>query len=202
MLSRRRFCGLGAGALLALPAISKAALPGDEPTRRLVDRARCALDRHHLSVLERDVIGVVDFAAPSRAPRFFLLDLASGRSSAVLVAHGRGSDPDHSGWVERFSNVPGSEASSVGAYLTGDLYTGKHGRSRRLKGLDDQNSNVESRAIVIHAASYVGADVARNTGKLGRSEGCLAVAQADLDFVLGRLGQGRLIYVDKISATL
>jgi hypothetical protein len=145
-------------------------------------------------------MGVVDFAAPSRAPRFFLLDMASGRSSAVLVAHGRGSDPDHSGWVERFSNSPGSEASSAGAYLTADIYSGKHGRSRRLKGLDEENSNVESRAIVIHAAPYVGADIARSTGKLGRSEGCLAVAQADLDLVLDRLGAGRLIYVDKISA--
>jgi hypothetical protein len=170
----------------------------DGLSKRLLDRAYGALNRHHSSVMQRDVIGVVDFAAPSRLPRFFLVDLISGQSAAVLVAHGRGSDPDHSGWVERFSNRPGSEASSAGAYLTSDIYSGKHGRSRRLKGLDAENSNVESRGIVIHAAAYVGSNIARSTGKLGRSEGCLAVARDDIDFVLGRLGPGRLIYVDKV----
>jgi hypothetical protein len=201
VLSRRNFFGWGAGAFLAIPSLSRATLPQRDLSGRLLDRARAALDRHHRSVLDRNVIGFIDFGAPSREPRFFLVDMFSGQSLSVLVAHGRGSDPDHSGWVERFSNEPGSEASSGGAYLTTESYWGKHGKSRRLKGLDDENSNVESRAIVIHAASYVGADIAVRTGKLGRSEGCLAVASADLDLVIDRLGHGRLIYVDKVSPT-
>ena len=61
--------------------------------------------------------------------------MASGRASSHLVSHGRGSDPDHSGWVERFSNDFGSNASSPGGYLTADYYSGKHGRSQRLIGL-------------------------------------------------------------------
>lgn len=146
----------------------------------------------------RDRIGIVDFGVPSRTPRFHIVDLSNGRSEALLVAHGRGSDPRHSGWLERFSNEPGSAASSAGAYLTGAIYQGKHGDSRRLAGLDPQNSNAEARAIVIHGAWYVGTDIVRETGKLGRSEGCLAVATSDLDRVMARLGQGCLIYVDKI----
>jgi len=199
VLSRRNFCGLGAGALLALPTLSYAA-PQSKPSPRLLGLARAALEHHQLT--ERDTIGVIDFAAASREPRFHLVDMANGRTSALLVAHGRGSDPDHSGWVQRLSNLPGSYASSAGAYLTSDLYTGKHGRSRRLKGLDAENSNVESRAIVIHAASYVGADIARAYGKLGRSEGCLAVAEPDLDFVLAKLGPSRLIYVDRLPTAV
>ena len=71
------------------------------------------------------------------------------------VAHGRGSDPANSGWAEHFSNRPGSNASSQGSFLTGDTYVGKHGRSRRLHGLDPQNNLAASRGIVIHSASYV-----------------------------------------------
>ena len=116
----------------------------------------------------------------------------------MLVAHGKGSDPDHCGWLEHFSNVPGSEASSAGAYLTGALYEGKHGRSRRLTGLDTRNNMAEERAIVIHGAWYVSSQMVRDHGKIGRSQGCLAVATDDLDTVLTSLPEGSLIYVDKV----
>ena len=119
-------------------------------------------------------------------------------SRALLVAHGRGSDPDHSGWVERFSNSPGSAASSAGAYVTGDAYYGRHGLSRRLIGLDPENCNAEARAIVIHAAPYVNPQIIRERGKLGRSEGCFAFDATDLNYVLGSLGPGRMIYADKL----
>ena len=126
--------------------------PEIPPQGRLVDRALRALDLHRGSFVSRDIIGIADFTEPSSAPRFYILDVDSGRSRALLVAHGRGSDPDHSGWVERFSNSPGSAASSAGAYVTGDAYYGRHGLSRRLIGLDPENCNAEARAIVIHAA--------------------------------------------------
>ena len=97
----------------------------------------------------------------------------------------------------RFSNEPGSLASSSGAYATGAEYTGKHGRSMRLSGLDPENGNAESRAIVVHAAAYVGPEIVARTGKLGRSLGCFAVSQASLAAVLEGLGAGRLIYAAK-----
>ncbi len=167
-----------------------------DPT--LLQRALSSYERHRTRLTARDYIGIADFSVPSRAPRFHLLDMTSGKFKSLLVAHGRGSDPDHSGWVERFSNLPGSAASSQGAYLTRDIYQGKHGRSRRLVGLDPDNSNAESRAIVIHAAWYVSPDMVRQHGKLGRSEGCFAFSESDLAAVLDRLGPGRMIYADKI----
>ncbi len=144
------------------------------------------------------MIGIVDFSLPSREPRFHIVNLTSGARQTIFVAHGKGSDPRHSGWLRQFSNEPGSEASSAGAYLTGAPYAGRHGRSRRLVGLDASNSNAEARALVIHGAWYVSPDMVRDHGVLGRSQGCLAVAEQDLDMVLSVLPAGSLIYVDKV----
>jgi hypothetical protein len=114
-----------------------------------------------------------------------------------LVAHGRGSDPAHTGWLERFSNEPHSYATSAGAFRTRDIYYGEHGRSTRLDGLDASNSNAAARAIVVHGAWYVSDDIARNRGALGRSEGCFAMAPSSIAEVLTSLGSGRLIYAGK-----
>jgi hypothetical protein len=139
----------------------------------------------------------VDFSLPSRSPRFYLVVLADGSARAHLVAHGRGSDPAHTGWLERFSNEPRSNATSAGAYRTEGVYIGSHGHSLRLTGLDPSNSNAASRAIVVHGASYVNEGIIERWGMLGRSEGCFAVANASLGEILTRLGPGRLMYADR-----
>ena len=164
----------------------------------LLDRAKAALDAKGSMIAHRDVIGITDFARPSREPRFYLVNLLSGFVTEYQVAHGRGSDPGHSGWLERFSNEPGSEASSRGAYVTGDIYYGKYGRSLRLTGLDPTNDNALSRAIVVHAAWYAEPQVVDQYGKLGRSEGCFALSETNLQYLLYQLGPGRLLYADKI----
>lgn len=99
----------------------------------------------------------------------------------------------NSGWVQRFSNLPGSNASSHGSFLTGSTYYGKHGLSRRLNGLDAENSNAASRAIVIHGADYVDPGMAMSQGRVGRSLGCFAFAQRDIADMLRLLGEGRLL---------
>lgn len=181
---------------LVAPRAFAAVRSGDQPA--LLPRAMAALNSHASSIPHRDVIGIVDFAAPSRAPRFHLVDIANGRVIATNhVAHGRGSDPSNSGWVERFSNRPGSNASSQGSFLTGDTYSGKHGRSRRLFGLDQENNLAAPRGIVIHAADYVSPDFALAQGRVGRSQGCFAVSNRAISDVLTRLGPGRLLFAWK-----
>jgi len=66
----------------------------------------------------------------------------------------------------------------------------------RLEGLDTTNSNALSRAIVVHGAWYVNAEMIGHSGMLGRSQGCFAVADSSLPEIIARLGPGRLIYAD------
>lgn len=161
---------------------------------QLLRRALAALDQHSRSVKARDRMAIVDFSAPSSDARLHFLDVVSGKASRLLVAHGSGSDPGHTGFLERFSNVFGSNASSEGAFLTGDYYTGKHGRSQRLVGLDPTNNNALSRAIVIHSAWYANDDMIPAHGKLGRSQGCFAVGENKLSDVFSFLGEGRMVF--------
>lgn len=194
--SRRRFLQ-AAIASVGLSAFAHTALAAGADSA-IVAAARAGLERAGGRVVHSDVVGVADFAQPSRIPRFHLVDLTGGRVESLLVAHGRGSDPGHTGWLRSFSNRPGSAATSQGDYVTGGYYAGHHGRSMRLLGLDATNNNAEERAIVVHSAWYVGPEVVREHGVLGRSEGCFAVSQSDLSKVLDRLGPGRLLVATKL----
>ena len=109
---------------------------GIGPSPLLLSRAKAALDAHKNRVRNRDLIAIADFSKASRDPRFYLVDLRGGQPSSFLVAHGKGSDPGHSGFVQNFSNLHGSEATSSGSYLVGETYFGQYGESRRLAGLD------------------------------------------------------------------
>jgi hypothetical protein len=165
---------------------------------KLKARALVALAANRSRIPHDDVIGIADFSRPSREPRFYIMDLRSGMLTQHLCAHGRGSDPGHSGWLEMFSNEVGSEATSSGAYLTGDAYFGKYGHSMRLTGLDHTNSNADTRAIVVHSAWYAEPRVVEEYGKLGRSEGCFALPGISHAEAMTRLGSGRLLYADKV----
>jgi hypothetical protein len=199
--SRRIFLGTALAGLTSAVARPAALLRRERSDGQvspgLLRSALDALEQHRGAIAHQDFIGVADFSLPSRMPRFHVVRLADGKVTSHLVAHGRGSDPAHTGWLERFSNEPRSNATSAGAYRTGDFYVGAHGHSIRLDGLDPTNSNASSRAIVVHSAWYVSEAMAGIRGVLGRSEGCFAVAGSSLDDVMTRLGPGRLIYAGK-----
>lgn len=199
-VSRRAFLGkaaVGAAFAALSPTLSWAGGADSPISSDVRRRALGALERHRGNINHRDVIAIADFSLPSSAPRFHLLNLADGSVRSHLVAHGRGSDPAHTGWLERFSNQPRSNATSAGAFRTDCIYLGEHGRSIRLEGLDASNSNAASRAIVVHGAWYVSEEIAKERRVLGRSEGCFAVSQSSIGEVLATLGPGRLIYAVK-----
>lgn len=140
-------------------------------TPRALRTALTALKRLQASgaAVRLDRLMVIDYAKPSSEPRLWVFDL---NFKSLLfeepVAHGRNSGSDRS---IRFSNEPGSLMSSLGVFLTGDTYIGKHGLSLRLRGMEEGiNDLTMERAIVIHGASYV-----RRSGPIGRSLGCPAV---------------------------
>lgn len=211
--SRRRFIGasIASGVAIAAPATFAAPerkapqlsplLPATgRRTERsgMIQSALAALHQHSNKVIERDRIGIADFSLHSKEMRFHIANVFAGEiESSYLVSHGRGSDPANSGYVERFSNLPGSHASSRGSYLTGETYFGKHGKSRRLHGLDEYNDMAFERAIVIHGADYVDRDMAILQGRVGRSLGCFAFERSVIGEVLEKLGPGRLLFSTK-----
>lgn len=174
-------------------------MPGPAYIRRILEVAARERDRAGSQVWRRDIVGIADFAQPSSRPRLHFANLEDGTVRSFLVAHGKGSDPQHDGWLKSFSNVPGSEATSRGAYLTCEWYRGKYGTSIRLEGMDPSNSHALSRAIVMHRAPYVDASMIDRWGKIGRSEGCFAMSDADFNEALVRLSGGRLLFADRIG---
>lgn len=163
----------------------------------IIAAARAGIQRAGARLSHLDVVAVADFSQPSSHPRFHLVDIAGGQVTSILVAHGRGSDPTHTGWLSRFSNAAESNCTSEGDFITAADYIGKHGRSIRLIGLDPTNNNAEARGIVVHSAPYVCDAMVRQHGVLGRSEGCFALCETKLPQVLQQLGPGRLIVSTK-----
>ena len=87
--------------------------------------------------------------------------------------------------------------SSLGFYRTAlTTYTGKHGLSLKLLGLDPGfNTNAESRAVVIHGAEYVCEDFVRAHGRLGRSQGCPALPVAETTAIVKAIKGGSIMYL-------
>jgi hypothetical protein len=215
--------GLAAGATLALPTRAAAddlttafdtlfAKPIAAPPapvvakpidaafqRRVLEIAKREVEKAGSKVWRRDIAGIADFAAPSAQPRFHFANLENGTVRSFYVAHGRGSDPEHCGYLQSFSNEMGSNATSRGAYLTCEWYNGKYGTSIRLEGLDRDNSQALPRAIVMHPAAYAAPSMIATYGKLGRSEGCFAMAPEQFNEALWHLSGGRLLYADRIG---
>ena len=141
------------------------------------------------------VITVVDFTKSSREKRMWIIDLATEHLLLnTWVAHGQGSGDDI---ANRFSNTNESHQSSLGFYLTDDVYMGKHGRSLRLDGLDEGfNSSARARAIVVHAADYVSEGTINQLGRLGRSFGCPAVSPQVVDQVINTIKGKSLLFIN------
>ena len=173
--------------------------PPLDPHRRvrpeLMQRAMAALDVHHRRVPLRDRMYIVDFRKFSGDERLFEVDLIGGRVTAFRTCHGRGSDPEHSGFARRFSNTPDSHMSSVGAYATaGAGWGAQQGPNVLLDGLEYSNNMARDRAIIIHGADYADPEFLAREGKLGRSYGCFSTAHTDLPMLRERMGEGRLLF--------
>ncbi len=142
---------------------------------------------------KRQILTIVDYTKPSTARRLWVLDL---NTHTVLfndyVAHGQNSGGNY---ANAFSDSPGSLASSLGVFLTESTYSGKHGYSLRIKGLEKGfNDRAESRDIVFHRADYATAKFAQAHGRLGRSWGCFAVSPAIADSLIHTIKNGTLVF--------
>jgi hypothetical protein len=145
------------------------------------------------------ILTVIDFSMSSREKRMWIIDVAN--KSLVLhtwVAHGERSGNDV---PTHFSDKMDSRESSLGFYLTDDIYFGDHGRSLKLNGLDEGfNGNARKRAIVIHSADYVCQEVIDVHGRLGRSYGCPAVSPEVIDQVIDTLKDKTVLFISGNSS--
>lgn len=122
-------------------------------------------------VVQKDFLTLIDFSLSSNVKRFWVIDMKNNTILFhSLVAHGRNTGNE---FAQHFSNKSESHQSSLGFYTTAETYSGKHGYSLRLDGLEQGiNSNARDRAIVIHGADYVSENFIQQHGRLGRSFGC------------------------------
>jgi hypothetical protein len=142
----------------------------------------------------KNIITIIDFSKPSTDKRCFVIDMNKKELLYVcLVAHGKNSGekiPDH------FSNKPESLESSLGFYMTAETYSGKHGYSLRLDGLEKNiNDNARMREIVIHGADYVSQQFIDSHGRLGRSWGCPAIPVEISREVIDSISNGSCIFI-------
>lgn len=120
------------------------------------------------------LITIINFAEPSTQKRFYTIDLIERKVKYhSYVAHGRNTGEN---MAKKFSNIPHSNQSSLGFYVTGETYVGSKGYSLRLDGMENTfNDQIRSRAVVIHAAEYATESFIKKYGRLGRSQGCPAL---------------------------
>lgn len=142
----------------------------------------------------KEIITVIDYRLPSTEKRLWVIDLSNKQILFhTLVAHGKNSGEN---LAYRFSNKNESLQSSLGFFITGSEYQGKHGRSLKLIGLEKGiNDAAERRAIVIHGADYVSEHYARRYGRLGRSFGCPAVPMGLHQELIDTIGEGSCVFI-------
>ncbi|MEL6530599.1 MAG: murein L,D-transpeptidase catalytic domain-containing protein [Pseudomonadota bacterium] len=194
---------LVAGAALALPSLPAklAAQPrrGSARDRVLFDIAKQQLDKAGDAIWRKDIVGIADYGVHSARERFYFVNLNLEEVTTAQVSHGAGSDRDHDGWLDSYSNVEGSNATSRGAYVTWEWYQGRYGTSVRLGGLDSTNDAALRRYIVMHRAAYAEPSHVARWGRMGRSNGCFVFGTEQFRHALLNLSGGRLIYADSLG---
>jgi len=130
---------------------------------------------------------LVDMSLPSGRNRFFIYDLKKNSIvNAGLVSHGSCNETFMA--RPKFSNESKSGCSSLGKYKVGEFYNGKYGKSFRLYGLDNCNSNAYKRAVVIHGYHCV-PDEEIYPRVLCNSLGCVMVSYKFFDKISRIIGR-------------
>lgn len=159
-----------------------------------------AFKAEHPDEVKKPLLYFVDYGLSSTEKRgyVFNMDDLSIVDGPFTVAHGRASSTSQYGVPTKFSNAFGSDATSLGLYVTKALYA-FHGHSAghpyssvgvRLDGVSPGfNDNAYARKVVAHGAPYV------TPTKAGRSEGCPAMEPARAQRLLPQLANGAMVFL-------
>ncbi len=193
-------------ALLAFPGSSFGQEPGKTRTDTLYEglglsgkldydvfrRALEGMDDYEFD--KANLLTIIDYTKASHRKRMFIIDLENEiLLYQILVAHGKNSGVH---FAEYFSNRNRSLMSSPGFYRTAETYTGKHGYSLKLDGLEEGiNDHARERLIVIHGADYVSQNFIDRHGRIGRSWGCPALPLPLTKEVISLIKEGSCLYM-------
>jgi hypothetical protein len=147
---------------------------------------------HNLS--EKGILTLIDFRKSANSKRLWVIDITKKKLLYhTHTAHGRNTGDV---FATKFSNTHNSNQSSLGFYITGNTYRGKHGISLKLLGVESGiNDQAEARAIVMHGADYVSDEHIKKFGRLGRSFGCPAVPMELHKQIITALAGGTCLFI-------
>lgn len=201
MTRKALFAAGSVAVFLSIAILSSFLLPIQSVSDEAIRSARQAVSQYALNHPDDAVpqhLAVVDYTKPSFLKRMVIIDLKTGTKSYYRVAHARKTGTLH---ARKFSNIPGSNMSSLGLFKTSSAYMGDHGLAIRLHGLDSlKNSNAFARDIVLHSAGYVSIPViienilTLNGPRIGRSNGCFVVAPSKIEEVVDKLSRNGFLY--------
>ena len=145
-MSTKRKILLGLASFLALIAYNRFTVSSKSPNNAIID-----------SVIERlpsdaNYLCIVNFGKHSGEERFFIYNVRNNKYEySGLVQHGNGKG--NTAGKPKFSNVIGSNCSSLGLYkITSkdNMHSWPGAPCFRMVGLDSTNSNAMARGILIH----------------------------------------------------
>jgi len=151
-------------------------------------------------IKEPGYLTICDFSQSSKNKRLYVVDMNNNELIMnTYVAHGCNSGGE---FATRFSNKPSSRQSSLGFYVTQETYSGEHGLSLKIIGLEKGfNDRALRRSIVIHGANYIEEDWLRNNNFMGRSYGCPAVPEDERDELINTIKNGTCLFIYYPSRT-
>jgi len=166
-------------------------------------------------IKKKDYFMIVDYSLPSTKRRMWILDMNNEKlveingHKAHYAAHGRNTGTDKV-ISTGFSNQPNTNKSSIGLKITsGEPYSsGSHRYRLRMRGIEPGiNNNDYTRGILIedgvnpnlkkrgYTENYVSEEFIKQTGRLGRSNGCISVEPSITKDVMNKMKDGRAVFV-------
>jgi hypothetical protein len=157
----------------------------DQPSPDALREGLLALRSHRTEIRDAARWTLIDYDLPFTSVRLWVLD---ARHDNKVLMSSRVSHAWNSGllFATKFSNVPGSELSSLGSFVTAARpYDGGYGRSLRVRGLDrGENDNALRRAIIFHP----------DLG-MTHSAGCFMLPNDDAGRIVDAIAGGTFVYV-------
>lgn len=159
--------------------------------------------KNRKSIRNLECLIIADYSKEKTKTRLLLVNPKTGETESFLTAHGKGSNrpEERETGVQaiRFSNVPGSNMTSLGFYLTDFLITSKKNtfgegpqNGLMLDGINCTNDKARNRQVIMHTAQYV-PDLSEKDKKVGNSEGCITLPKQRKD-ILKKCAHGALVY--------